>query len=488
MNKSENSLQTNTWVEGSDFKPVKTGEVEISQPLTGIAHIDEQTGVEYQGALLLVRLHGYPLGQVEIRFDGMDISPQQVADRIQNALGEQINQHLTQDGLNSVENLPVAGLPYAELPKCIATRRAGLIDAALISVVIATRDRAESLGQAMKSIAELDYPHYEVILVDNAPRTSATYDYFIQNQSVFEQRNISLRYMREDVPGLAVAHNRGLEAVKGDIVAFTDDDVVVDCNWLGEILRGFNASENIGCVTGLVIPLELRTPAQVLFEEFGGFCKGFTQQVYDLDRNKPADPLFPYTAGRFGTGANMAFNTEFLLKAGGFNPAFGIGTPVLGGDDMAAFYKIISAGKKLVYQPSAIIYHQHRRTYAELQKQMYGYGTGLTAFLANCVIENPGSIKKILTRVPAGIRYAFSTSSAKNEHKTSNYPRELEQIERKGMLSGPFRLVYSRREYRKMKPSFNNSSHGDGPRLAEHYLVLKQPDEEEIKINQQNYE
>ncbi len=466
----------NSSVEASDIKPTRMCEVEISQPLASIAHIDELTTLEYQKALVLVKLHSFPLGAVEIMFEGMNISPRQLTAQIQNSMGETINQHLAMDGLVAMGNLQVEGLPGGEQPKCLKKRLSGLVDAPLISVVIATRDRAESLEATLKSMTELDYPRFEVILVDNAPKTAATYDTFIQNQPVFEERNISLRYLREDVPGLAVAHNRGLEAMKGELVAFTDDDVVVDRNWLSEILMGFKAFEDVGCVTGLVIPLELRTPAQVLFEEFGGFSKGFSQQVYDLEGHKPADPLFPFNAGRFGTGANMAFASEVILKLGGFNPALGIGTPTLGADDMAAFFKIITTGKKLVYQPSAIVHHQHRRSYPELQRQMYGYGTGLTAFLANCGLENPGAMIKILGRVPAGIRYAFSPDSAKNEHKTSNYPPELEGMERKGMLAGPIRLMYSRWKYRSMHTGFRSTSQADEPRLAEHYLVFNKPE------------
>jgi hypothetical protein len=332
-----------------------------------------------------------------------------------------------------------------------------LVDAPTVSIILSTRDRVQSLSNAMKSILDLEYPNYEVILVDNAPKTSETLDFYNQSLEQFSRKNISLRYVREDIPGLAVAHNRGLQEVMGSIVAFTDDDVVVDKYWLAEIVRGFSAADAVGCVTGLVIPSELKTPTQVLFEEFGGFTKGFTQRIYDLGDHLPANPLFPYTAGRFGTGANMAFKTELLQKTGGFDPALGVGTPTLGGDDIAAFFGIIIQGHQLVYRPSALVFHQHRRTYEGLRKQMYGYGVGLTAFLTKCVMDNPGLIIDFASKIPAGVKYAFDPASKKNQHKTNAYPRDLENIERKGMLYGPMAYLLSRWRYRKANKS---SPHG----------------------------
>ena len=153
---------------------------------------------------------------------------------------------------------------------------------------------------------------------------------------------VTVRYVREGRPGLARAHNAALPHVTGEVVAFTDDDVEVDPHWLRRLTDGF-ADPRVGCVTGMIFPAEVETPAQAWIEAHAGFGKGFERQVFDLDEHRPDDRLFPFTAGRLGSGANMAFRTSVLLDLGGFDETLGVGTPARGGDDLAAFYDVIRA-------------------------------------------------------------------------------------------------------------------------------------------------
>lgn len=457
MTKIEQAIQPDRTADAAEvFKPVKVLEVEISRRLPAVSQSDGTREKIYQKALVLARLHSHPIGQVTIDFSGPEIQPEKLAACLWDGLHEAINQHLMGDELSPADGLSSAGLPISVPARCQLERQELLLDAPEISIILATRDRVQSLGETLNSLQTLIYPHYEIIVVDNASKTNETREYIEQNQPRFTRSRINLRYVREEIPGLAMAHNRGLQEVNTPITAFTDDDVIVDRYWLAEIARGFKAAENVGCVTGLVIPLELETPAQVLFEEFGGFTKGFDPEVYDLNERRPANPLFPYTAGRFGTGANMAFKTDLLKESGGFDPALGVGTPALGADDLAAFFQAIMGGSQLVYQPTALVFHQHRRTFEGLERQMLGYGVGLTAFLTKILIDKPGRIFEIAPKIPAGIRYAFSAESAKNQQKTDAYPPSLERIEREGMLYGPVAYLRSRWKYRKARVVFKN--------------------------------
>jgi hypothetical protein len=72
-----------------------------------------------------------------------------------------------------------------------------------------------------------------------------------------------------------VAHNRGLTKARGEIVAFTDDDVVVDSLWLIELARAFEFADDVACVTGLILPMELETPAQFWLENSIRYNKGY---------------------------------------------------------------------------------------------------------------------------------------------------------------------------------------------------------------------
>jgi GT2 family glycosyltransferase len=238
--------------------------------------------------------------------------------------------------------------------------------------------------------------------------------------------------------------------VKAPLVAVTDDDVVVDRHWLAELVTGFSVAENVACVTGMIFPTELETPAQVWIEQYGGFSKGFTRRVFDLAKHRPQSPLFPYAAGAFGSGANMAFRTSVLRALGGFDPVLGAGNVARGGDDLAAFFQVITAGYTLVYEPAAIVHHRHHRAYDDLRQQMYGYGVGLTAYLTKALVDKPGLLLDVAVRIPHGLVYALSSRSPKNMRKLVDYPRELTTIERKGMLYGPCAYLRGRWQTRKM--------------------------------------
>ena len=205
-----------------------------------------------------------------------------------------------------------------------------------------------------------------------------------------------------DRRGLAAAHNRGLEAAAGSILAFTDDDVVVDRHWLAAIVEGFELTDNVAAVTGLIQPGELRTRAQVLLERHGSFAKGFEPRIFDLDAHRPADRRFPLATGQCGSGANMAFRADCLRRLGGFDPALGTGTTARGGDDLAAFFHVLVSGQRLVYQPAAVVRHWHRDNDSALAAQAYGYGVGLGAYLTDAVVRHPGvAIPTVYRRRPA---------------------------------------------------------------------------------------
>ncbi|MEF9905691.1 glycosyltransferase [Streptomyces sp. P9-A2] len=331
------------------------------------------------------------------------------------------------------------------------------------SVVVATRERAGQLARALDSLLAQDHPHFEIVVVDNAPVTDETRDL------VHRKYGERVRYVCEPVPGLATAHNTGLAHALGEVIAFTDDDVVADARWLTGLTAPFATDPEIGCATGLILPARLRTPAQVLLESHGGFAKGFTPTTYD-PRNPPRDePLFPFTAGRFGSGANMAFRTEVLRAVGGFDPATGAGTPARGGDDLYGFVRVLAQGHRLHYTPRALVWHHHRETWADLESQAFGYGAGLTAYLTAILVNRPALLPAFLARLPRGLshargltavretggtegtghaRHAGGGSAAPGGHDTRTthpWPRRLSRLQRKGMLYGPVGYLRARR-------------------------------------------
>jgi GT2 family glycosyltransferase len=384
--------------------------------------------------LALVRLHGRPVGFVQANIAEAADAQNVLDEAARRELAPAIARHMKED-LHDAESFgyPADGFR----PWCVRNRLRVLAQAPTVSVVIATRERPAELERCLASVCRLSYPDFEVIVVDNAPETDAT------ERLVRERFGFAATYVREPRRGLATAHNRGLALAHGQIVAFTDDDVIVDEHWLTAVAEGFAAREKVGCVTGLIVPAELETPAQVMLEARGRYAKGFEQRHFS-SREPDADPLFPFTAGHFGSGANMAFSTGMLRALGGFDPAIGAGSTARGGDDLLAFFRTIAAGHGLVYQPGAIVWHHHARTAAALERQAYGYGVGLGAYLAAAVSHEPQTLPSLLRRIPRGIFYEIEQTRPQGQ-TTAGWTRRLSTAQRRGLLYGP--IAYARSRY-----------------------------------------
>jgi GT2 family glycosyltransferase len=424
--------------------PIARAELELSTSATTLQVIGAADAPSK--IMTLVRLHTHPLGVVLL--DGRrGLSRSAHAPDLWHALAEAINVHLRSDGLD-----PLAGPEDLTRPiegrgaRCQRGREVAERPP-LVSVIVATRERPVSLRECLASVLEVDYPRVEVIVVDNDPATTETAEMV---ERCFAGR---VRYLRETQRGLGAAHNRGLADAAGEIVAFVDDDVVVDRRWLAALVEGFAAADGVGCVTGLILPAQLDTPAQVLLERHGGFGKGFDLQIFDLDGHRPADPLFPFCTGRFGSGANMAFETGLLRRLGGFDPALGAGTFARGGDDLTAFFRVVVAGNPLVYQPSALVWHRHHRDMASLGKQAYGYGVGFGAFLASAVAHEPTMLPALLRRVPGGVALAARRSAAISPDRYRGWPAQFVGLERRGMVFGPLSYLVSRWRARSGTPA-----------------------------------
>ena len=342
-------------------------------------------------------------------------------------MGTEINSHLEQDGLQPIAGLLPEGIKFQDTPKCISELNDFLKIAPFVSVVICTHDRTRFLRESLPRLLDLNYPNYEVIVVDNAPSTSETYDYI---QAEYQDNNL-VRYAREDQAGLSWARNCGIRNARADYIAFTDDDTAANSYWLGYLMRNFSDSEEVACVTGLALPLELEHDAQVLFEQFGGFVNGFKRLVFDMDKNRGDHVLYPYSVAQYGAGVNMAFRADVLRKLNGFI------VRISQADDISMFVKIITNGYKIVYDPNGFVYHKHREDYEGLRRQMYNYGIGLSIYLTHMIVSDWTWLFRIIPRMPAAIMHFLSSKSPKNENKKAGYPSELTWLERKGLLAGP---------------------------------------------------
>jgi O-antigen biosynthesis protein len=250
-----------------------------------------------------------------------------------------------------------------------------------VTVAVCTRDRPEDLARCLDSIERVAYEDFEVVVVDNAPSTEAT-------RRLVDRRGGRARYVREERPGLDWARNRAIAEAAGEVIAFTDDDVEVDPGWIRALASAFAADATVAAVTGLVLPGELDTEAQVLFERYRSFGRGFAPRRIVPPAGGPLAHRYG-AAGDYGTGANMAFRCSLFGRIGPFDPALDVGTPTRGGGDLEMFFRVLKAGHVLVYEPRAIVRHRHRRSMEALRGQIEDHGVSFSAYMVRCSLAYP---------------------------------------------------------------------------------------------------
>jgi len=395
--------------------PMRVADLELSIALPEVTSPD--VCVRY-----VVRLHGHPLGVVDAR---AAIARDELGALIWSSLDGSIRNHFARWHRQSAD---------------CSWRTATASPAPAAAIVINSCAASERLERTIRSALGEDYPDFTVTVVDNRPAASGLAA-FLETAFRGEPR---LRYAAESLPGLGRARNAGLHATAAEIVAFTDDDVVLDPAWLGWLVAGFSAADNVACVTGLIVPLELETPGQMLMEDYSGFGKGFEQRIWDRDEHRLSHPLYPYTVGLFGSGASAAFRRGPLLALGGFDPHLGIGTPAIGGEDIDVYTRLILAGHRIVYQPTSLLRHLHRREMRAADRQIQGYGAGLTAMLTKHLVTGGETRRAVLRRIPAGLRYALSPQSPKNARKPPEFSMRQSLLEWAGMAYGPIGYFRSR--------------------------------------------
>ena len=248
-----------------------------------------------------------------------------------------------------------------------------------VTVAICTKDRPDWVARLLSSLLPLRTKHpFEVLVVDNAPSDART-------KEVCSKADV--RYVHEPVPGLNFGRNRAMAEATGEVIAYLDDDVVVDPGWFEGLLRAWRENPDAGLITGLVMPLRLDSAAQVLFELRGGFRRGFHRLRYG--RTAFLDRLQPFGAGKFGAGANMSMRRSLIQKLGGFDEALDTGRPLPGGGDLDVFFRVLQAGSILAYEPRMAVFHDHREDLRVLARQYYTWGLGFCAFATKTKAADP---------------------------------------------------------------------------------------------------
>jgi O-antigen biosynthesis protein len=212
-----------------------------------------------------------------------------------------------------------------------------------ISVVVCTHNGARTLPECLDHLRELDYPQFEVIVVNDGSSDATA--------EIVAERGFTL--LNTDHQGLASARNAGLAAATGEIVAYLDDDAYPDPDWLHYLAASFAESDH-AAVGGPNIP----PPGEGVVARCVAGAPGGPMHVLVSDHEAEHIP-----------GCNMAFRRSNLEAIGGFDPAFWTA-----GDDVDICWKLQEAGQTVGFSPGAVVFHRRRDSIRKYLGQQYGYG------------------------------------------------------------------------------------------------------------------
>ena len=413
----------------ASFTATRMAVVDVEDAIPTLDPGHTRDGTPYRTAEVLVRLHARPFGALTVDLQRGPVPADHLRSLIHQRWGELIRHHLEYDELSRPDGVDV-------WRDCVLHAGAQPV----VSVIVPTYRRPDDLRRCVDSILATGYPRLEVIVVDNAPDDPGTVA-LVAPRYAGDRRVL---FLREAKPGASRARNLGVRAARGDIIAFTDDDIVVDRHWLAALTHALATNPDVHCVTGLVIPAALDTPAQQWFERFGGFNRGYERRVFDIRQRRGDTLLYPYTAGGFGGLGNVAFRRAALRQPDAFDVTLGPGGPAFGAEDQDAFVALLRSGGRLLYEPAALVHHRHREEYSELRWQAFTYGAGQTAGFLHWALGDRAVAWDLLHRIPRILPLAFGLRGRDGRWRgaADECRPELRRLERLGYLYGP--IAYGR--------------------------------------------
>ena len=255
------------------------------------------------------------------------------------------------------------------------------------SIIVCTRDRADSIGETLEALARQEPGGHEIVIVDTSNEQQR-----VRVRQLVEQHGG--KYVFEPRSGLSIARNTGIAHSSGEIVAFTDDDCIPAPDWVQQKLRHYE-DPAVWCCTGRVVQ-HSSAGACDLFNEVAGQDLGQESRTFTREDTRfGPGVLFGNVAKVFakhmksrapvpfgiGHGSSTSFRREGLRQLKGFDERLGGGAPLKSADDTEMFWRILKSGHSIVYEPAAVVRHKHGLDQADVYKTRYGYSYGGAAFM-----------------------------------------------------------------------------------------------------------
>ena len=212
-----------------------------------------------------------------------------------------------------------------------------------ISVVVCAHNEASTIGECLEGVTRLDYPDFEVIVVDDGSTDGTG----------ILASGYPVKVIRTENRGLSSARNLGLKASTGEIIAYLDADAYPDRDWLTYLVQAFQSSSHVGIGGPNIAPREDSCIADCIAHAPGS----------------PTHVLLTDDQAEHIPGCNMAFRKESLEAIGGFDERFRIA-----GDDVDVCWRLQDRGWTLGFHPGAVVMHHRRRSIGGYWRQQFNYG------------------------------------------------------------------------------------------------------------------
>lgn len=246
-----------------------------------------------------------------------------------------------------------------------------------VTVIVCTYNRCQSLHTTLESISEMIVPEalrWKVLVVDNnsTDQTREVISDFCQR---FPER---FRYIHESQQGLSCARNTGIREADGEILVFTDDDIVVEPDWLVKLTSPLGNAEWVGVGGRVMAANDFKCPNWLSLT--GNYNLGGVLALHEPNVKESI-------ASRSVVGANMCFRAEVFQRHGLFRADLGrTGNSMIGNEDTEFSNRLIARGERLCYEPSAVVHHAipaHRLTKKYFLRFWYDYGRARVRESAN---------------------------------------------------------------------------------------------------------
>ncbi|MEO8209169.1 MAG: glycosyltransferase [bacterium] len=266
------------------------------------------------------------------------------------------------------------------------------------SIIITTFNRANILPMCLDSLINQNYfkSDYEIIIVNNNS-TDETGE--VSRKYIEKNPDINIKYYFVSKPGQVYARQRGILAAQNEILSFTDDDGILDSNWLNEIAKVFLMNNDVAGVAGKIKIKWDETPPEWIHE--------YEPQLGKLDYGNEVK----YEVGLYMNAGNLSIKKDVLIEVGGFNPEM-VGEWLVGDGETGLWNRLRDRNYLIGWAPDALMQHyqiaKKNATVGDIKRRFMNNGICIPYNIYAVKKEGMGNlVKNMFTAIKKSIRWTY---------------------------------------------------------------------------------